>query len=82
MAQCLLNDKAIRSALKRAAESGKPETLSDGGGLTVIVRPDGVGWWRLRYYQETRENRLSLGTYPVISLAAARLRRDEARQLL
>ena len=82
MAQFLLNDKAIRSALKRVAESGKPETLNDGGGLTLIVRPDGVGWWRLRYFQDTRENRLSLGTYPVISLAAARDRRDEARQLL
>ena len=52
MAQFLLNDKAIRSALKRAAESGKPETLNDGGGLTLIVRPDDVGWWRLRYFQD------------------------------
>ncbi len=82
MAHLLLSDKALRSALKRVADSGKPETLNDGGGLTVIVRPDGVGWWRLRYYLETRANRLSLGTYPVISLAAARARRDEARQLL
>ena len=31
MAQFLLNDKAIRSALKRVAESAKPETLNDGG---------------------------------------------------
>ena len=82
MAQFLLNDKAIRSTLKRVADSGKQETLNDGGGLTLIVRPDGVGWWRLRYFQDTRENRLSLGTYPVISLATARVRRDEARQLL
>ncbi len=57
MAQFLLNDKAIRSALNRVADSGKPEILNDGGGLTLIVRLDGVGWWRLRYFQYTRENR-------------------------
>lgn len=81
MASNLLTDKAIRAALKKAAADG-PATLSDGDGLSLMARPDGGGWWRLRYRFEGRENRLSLGTYPAVSLADARARRDEARRLI
>lgn len=81
MASNLLTDKAIRAGLKKAAE-GASLTLTDGDGLSLIARPDGVGWWRLRYWIDSRENRLSLGTYPVVSLADARSRRDDARKLI
>lgn len=81
MASNLLTDKAIRAALKKAASDG-PATLSDGDGLSLMARPDGGGWWRLRYWFDGRENRLSLGTYPAVSLADARVRRDEARRLI
>lgn len=74
-----LSDKAIRAALKRAAESGKPEKLSDGGGLRLDVQPSGSGWWRLRYRFAGKEGMLSLGVYPAVPLALARQRRDEAR---
>lgn len=77
-----LTDKAIRAAIKAAGESGKASTINDGGGLLLIARPDGVGWWRLRYWIDTRENRLSLGVFPEVGLAAARQRRDEAKRLI
>ena len=77
-----LADKAIKSALKKAADGGKPMTINDGGGLSLIARPDGAGWWRLRYWIDTRENRLSLGTYPETGLRDARDRRDAARKLI
>ena len=77
-----LADKAIKSALKKAADGGKPVTINDGGGLSLIARPDGAGWWRLRYWIDTRENRLSLGTYPETGLRDARDRRDAARKLI
>jgi integrase len=77
----LLADKTIRAALKKAA-AGTASTLNDGEGLTLIARPDGGGWWRLRYWFAGRENRLSLGTYPAVTLADARGRRDEARKLI
>lgn len=80
MATNTLSDKAIRSALKKATEAGKPSTINDGDGLSLIARPDGAGWWRLRYWLDSRENRLSLGTYPDVSLADARGRRDAARK--
>ncbi len=78
----VLSDKAIKAALRAAVESGKPATINDGGGLSMICRPDGAGWWRLRYWLASRENRLSLGTYPDVSLADARSRCDDARKLV
>ena len=81
-AQNILSVKAINAALKAARDSGKPVTLNDGGGLHLICRPDEVGWWRFRYWIDSRENRLSLGTYPEVSLAKARTRRDEKRGLV
>jgi len=49
---------------------------------TLIARPDGAGWWRLRYWLHGQENRLSLGTYPETGLRDARARRDDARRLI
>jgi integrase len=76
----LLTDKAIRAALKRAADTGKPEKLPDGDGMRLDVQPSGSGWWRLRYRFAGKEGMLSLGVYPAVPLALARRRRDEARE--
>ena len=77
-----LNDKAIRAACKRAADTGNTEKLPDGGGLRLDVQPSCAGWWRLRYRFGGKEGMLSLGVYPDVSLSLARQRRDEARTLL
>lgn len=78
----MLSDKSLKAALKRAADTGKAITVNDGAGLTFEAQPSGSGWWRLRYWVAGRANRLSAGIYPEVPLAAARLRRDEARQRL
>jgi len=77
-----LSDKAIKATLKAAIAAGKVRKVSDGGGLHLEARPTGAGWWRLRYWIDSREGMLSLGTYPEVSLADARRRRDEARKLI
>ena len=77
-----LNDKAIRAALKRAADTGKGDKLPDGAGLRLDVQPSGAGWWRLRYRFAGKAGMLSLGVYPEVPLALARQRRDEARALV
>lgn len=82
MAHDILTDKAIRSALKAAAASGKPSKHADGRGLHLEARPTGTGWWRFRYRFGGREGMLSLGVYPDVTLAMARARRDEARRLV
>jgi len=37
-----LSHKAVEAAIKAAAERGKPATVNDGGGLSMIARPDGA----------------------------------------
>ena len=73
-----LSDTAIRNA----KPGPKAIRLFDGGGLYVEVAPSGGKWWRLKYRCDGKEKRLSLGTYPEVSLKAARARRDLARQQL
>lgn len=76
-----LTQKRIENA-KWDAEG--PNRLFDGGGLFLLLRPDGAKWWRLKYRRPNggTENLLSLGTYPDTSLKTARERRDDARKLI
>lgn len=70
------------TALKTAKPQEKLYRLSDSGGLYIEVAPSGGKWWRLKYRFDGKEKRLSLGTYPEVSLKDARVRRDEARKLV
>jgi len=56
--------------------------LFDGGGLFLFVTPSGGKLWHLKYRFDRKEKKLALGTYPEISLADARRRREEARRQL
>ena len=75
-----LSDKEIKQAKPKAAEYG----LSDGNGLILRIRPTGSKTWMLNYirpYVKTRTN-FTLGSYPEVSLAQARKKALEARELL
>jgi integrase len=73
-----LTDVAIRNAKPRA----KPYKMGDAFGLFMLIQPSGGKLWRFKYRFDGREKKLAIGTYPVISLAEARRRRDQARELL
>lgn len=73
-----LTDAAIRAA----KPTEKPRKLFDGEGLYLEISPAGGKWWRLKYRWAGREKRLSLGTYPDVTLLEARRRRDEAKRTL
>ena len=60
------------AAVKQAQPKDKKYILKDDHSLYLEVSPSGGKWWRVRYWFQSRENRLSLGTYPVITLAEAR----------
>lgn len=62
-----------RSALYRVVDSH---------GLCVEVTSSGSKLWRYRYRYGGRETMLSLGGWPLITLAEARRMRDDARRLL
>ena len=74
-------NKLSANEVKNASSSGKIRKLADGGGLTLVIKGDSRYWW-LRYRFAGNEKTLSLGSYPQVSLAAARKARDEARALL
>jgi len=73
-----LTDTAIRNTKPQA----KDMKQSDGGGLFLLIKPNGSKWWRLAYRFNGKQKTLSLGTYPEVSLAQARERREDARKLL
>lgn len=57
--------------IKAAAPRDKEYLLADGDGLYLRVRPTGKVWV-YRYKQRGKEAKLSIGHYPVVTLAAAR----------
>ena len=69
-------------AIKKAKPREKIYTLKDADGLYLEIKPSGKKYWRLRYWIDSKENRLSLGEYPLISLAEARSRRDDKRRMI
>jgi integrase len=73
-----LADTRVRNAKGRA----KPYKLSDGGGMYLLVVPDGGRYWRFDYRFAGKRRTLALGVYPTVSLSDARARREEARTLL
>ena len=74
----MLSDKAIRALKPRE----KPYKVSDARALYLLVNPNGHRLWRLKYRFGGKENTAAFGMYPDVSLADARARRDELRQLL
>ena len=72
------------SAVANAKPGAKPYKLADERGMFLLVNPTGSRWWRFKYRRPgtRKENLLSLGTYPDVSLKRAREKRDEARRLL
>lgn len=74
-----LSDSAIR-VLKPRVTAYK---VSDEKGLCLLVTPAGGRLWKLKFRTATGvEKKLSLGSYPDLSLKEARNRRDEARRNL
>lgn len=69
-------------ACRKAKAETKAYKLADMRGLHLLVSPNGSKGWRLRYRWQGKEQMLSLGVYPDVSLAMARERRDEARRQL
>ena len=73
-----LTDTRIRNA--------KPQEtaykLSDGGGMYLLVKPDGARYWRLDYRFAGKRRTLALGVYPTVTLSNARACREDARASL
>ena len=74
-----LTDKAIKAFVAKG-ERGKK--LADGGGLHLFITPAGGITWRIKYRIDGKEKLYSIGPYPQISLAAARVELGEVKARL
>lgn len=74
----MLTDKAVRAAEPRE----KAYKVTDQRGLFLHVATTGHKTWRFKYRFEGKEQLLTFGSYPDVSLAAAREQRDDARKIL
>ncbi len=82
-----LSDTVIRNLKPKK----KPYKLGEGGGLYIVITPSGGKLWRFKYRvsrppdpdnpkKKQKEKTLSLGSYPAVSLKAARALRDKAKE--
>jgi len=69
----------VAIAVKQAKSGDKPYSLVDGGGLYILVKPQGK-YWRYNYRFERKQKTLALGVYPTISLSDARRAHQTARE--
>jgi integrase len=79
--------KRVRPLTERqvAGLSKEPGVYADGGGLSLRVRvgkESMTAGWVYRYSLDQRVNETGLGTYPEVTLRAARLERDKLKALV
>tara|TARA_R110000787_G_scaffold42377_19_gene104254 strand:+ start:4406 stop:5605 length:1200 start_codon:yes stop_codon:yes gene_type:complete len=69
--------------VKNAKPKIKKYTVADGGGLTLMVLPDGSRYWRLRYRINGRAKMVAVGKpYPLTTLKQAREKAGQFREEL
>ena len=73
----MLTDAQCRNAICPADR--KQARFADSGGMYLQVSPAGSKRWFLKYRVAGKEKRLALGSYPAVSLTAARKARDAAK---
>lgn len=74
----MLNDTKI----KQLKAQDKIYRVADQGGLCIEVRPNGSKLWRFRYRFLGTAKMISLGEYPVVTLAQARQKALDQKSLL
>jgi len=72
------------SEIKTAKEKDKVYNLSDGNGLALRVKPNGTKSWIFTFQRPITKKRaaMSFGTYPDVTLKAARAKASDARSSL
>ena len=73
--------KLTALAVKQAKSKDKNYSMVDGGGLYLLVKPQGK-YWRYNYRFGGKQKTLAIGVYPDTSLAGARLSHQSAREKL
>ncbi len=74
--------KLTDSKCRTCKPEAKAVKFADGGGLYLEVTPAGGKIWRQKYRFDGKEKLLTHGKYPLVTLAEAREKREEAKKLL
>jgi hypothetical protein len=72
----------LTNATVKAARRARPYKLFDAGGLHLLVRPSGSKTFRMKFQRKGKEQLLTFGAWPELSLTDARARRDATREQL
>jgi integrase len=70
------------TAVRQAKPADKGFSITDASGLSLFVAPNGTKSWHFRFSWHGTQPRMSLGTYPEITLKEARELRDQVRALV
>ena len=74
--------KLSNLAIKQAKSIDRDYTLSDGGGLYILIKKTGSKLWRYGFRFNGKPRLLALGRYPETTLKHAREKHLQARRLL
>ena len=74
--------KLTATGVQQAKGKAKPVKLPDGGGMYLLINPNGSKYWRYNYRYAGKRKTLALGVYPDTSLAEARKLHQAARENL
>jgi len=74
----MLTDAKVRNAKPRP----KAYKIADANRLFLMVTPSGGKLWRWNYEYDGKNKTMAFGAYPLVSLADAREKRDEAYAML
>ena len=66
--------------VKTAKPKEKPYKLTDGGGMYLLVKPNGSKYWQYRFRLNNVQGTYQIGCYPDISLKKARQEHQLARE--
>ena len=79
-----ITNPLTNTEIDKAKPKDREYNLADGYGLILRVKPTGTKSWLFNYYHPITKKRknLSLGQYPALTLANARIERTKAKELL
>lgn len=74
--------KCLPTRSRAAKPRPKPYKIADASRLFLLVAPSGGKLWRWNYDFDGRSKTMALGAWPLVTLADARAKRDEAYTIL
>ena len=77
-----LSDMGVKNLKFDKEKGGTVQFHADGAGLTLRITPTNKKTWQFSYRLSGRQKHMLLGNYPALSLAGARIKREELRAMV